>query len=172
MDDKKADESPASLHVEAFNSSEDIERKGDSQWHTNTKEAQAANAAEHSLTVRQALRAYPWAVAWSLTISMSIIMEGYDTNLVGNFYAYPEFKKQFGHQYTHGYEVPGEWQSALGAGGNAGCIIGAFLNGYLIKHYGFKKVFLGGLFCMCGFIFVSFFGKSVGAQVAGQVLCG
>ncbi|RDW68766.1 uncharacterized protein DSM5745_08526 [Aspergillus mulundensis] len=168
---EKTNDSPASLHVEEQFSG-DVEKTNDGQWHTSTKEAQAANAAEHSMTVRQALRAYPWAVIWSLTISMSIIMEGYDTNLIGNFYAYPEFKRQFGREYAHGYEVPGKWQSALGAGGNAGCIIGAFLNGYFIKHYGFKRVFMGACLCMCAFIFVSFFGKSVGAQVAGQVLCG
>ncbi|KAL4902066.1 hypothetical protein BDW74DRAFT_187042 [Aspergillus multicolor] len=169
--EKTANGPPASLHVEEHINN-DIEKSNDDQWHTSTKEAQAANAAEHSMTVRQALRAYPWAVIWSLTISMSIVMEGYDTNLIGNFYAYPEFKRQFGQEYSHGYEVPGKWQSALGAGGNAGCIIGAFLNGYLIKHYGFKKVFMGGCLCMCMFIFVSFFGESIGMQVAGQVLCG
>ncbi|KAL4999843.1 general substrate transporter [Aspergillus recurvatus] len=169
--EQKTDEPPATVHVEADYNNDLENRKGE-QWNTSTKEAQAANTAEHSMTVRQALRAYPWAVIWSLTISMFIIMEGYDTNLIGNFYAYPEFKNQFGQEYAHGYELPGEWQSALGAGGNAGCIIGAFLNGYLVKRYGFKKVFMCGLLCMCGFIFVSFFGKSVGAQVAGQVLCG
>ncbi|KAL4768443.1 general substrate transporter [Aspergillus nidulans var. acristatus] len=168
---EKIDETPETVHVEADHHGE-LEKSEGEQWHTSTKEAQAANAAEHLMTVRQALRAYPWAVIWSLTISMSIIMEGYDTNLIGNFYAYPEFKYHFGQEYAHGYEVPGEWQSALGAGGNVGCIIGAFLNGYLVKHYGFKKVFIGGLLSMCGSIFVSFFGKSVGAQVAGQVLCG
>jgi SP family general alpha glucoside:H+ symporter-like MFS transporter len=167
--DEKTDTSPDTLHVEVPS---DLEKKTPETWHTSTKEARAANEAEHSMTVRQALRAYPWAVAWSLTISMSIIMEGYDTNLVGNFYAYPEFKRQFGREFPHGYEVPEKWQSALGAGGNAGCIVGAFLNGYLIKHYGFKRVFMGGLLCMCGFIFVSFFGKTIEAQVAGQVLCG
>lgn len=46
--------------------------------------------------------------------------------LIGKFYAYPEFKYQFEKEYAHGYEVPGEWQSALGAGGNAGGIIGRF----------------------------------------------
>ncbi|KAL5042400.1 hypothetical protein BDW71DRAFT_216998 [Aspergillus fruticulosus] len=169
--EKKTDQSPAAIHLEA-DYNDDLEKREGDQWNASTKEAQAANAAEHSMTVRQALRVYPWAVIWSLAISMSIIMEGYDTNLIGNFYAYPGFKEQFGQQYAHRYEVPEKWQSALGAGGNAGCIIGAFLNGYLVKHYGFKKVFMGGLLCMCGFIFVSFFGKSVGVQVAGQVLCG
>ncbi|KAL4967046.1 general substrate transporter [Aspergillus stella-maris] len=173
MKEKKATDSPDTLHIEVQDTSSISGKEGNqNQWQTSTKEAQAANAAEHALTVRQALRAYPWAVIWSLTISMSIIMEGYDTNLITNFFAYPEFKNQFGHDYPHGKEVPGAWQSALGAGGNAGCITGAFINGYAVKHYGFKKVFMAGLLCMCGFIFVSFFGKSLGAQVAGQVLCG
>ena len=141
-------------------------------WQMSVDEAHAANINEHTMTVRQALRSYPWAVIWSLTISMSIIMEGYDTNLIGNFYGYPSFQKQFGIEHGGGYQVPQAWQSALGAGGNAGSIIGAFLNGYLVKHYGFRKVFMGALVLMGGFIFVSFFGKSVGTQVIGQVLCG
>ncbi|PLB50651.1 putative transporter [Aspergillus steynii IBT 23096] len=141
-------------------------------WQMSVDEAQAANINEHTMTVRQALRSYPWAVIWSLIISMSIIMEGYDTNLIGSFYGYPAFQKEFGIEHGDGYQVPQAWQSALGVGGNAGCIVGAFLNGYLIKHYGFRKVFMGALVLMCGFIFVSFFGKSLGVQVAGQVLCG
>lgn len=52
-------------------------------WQATLAEAQAANAHEHSLTVREALKAYPWAVFWSLVVSMSIIMEGYDTILIG-----------------------------------------------------------------------------------------
>lgn len=55
----------------------------DSQgWHEHGKsrdDAQAANIDEHEQTVREALRAYPKAVAWSLIISLSIIQEGYDT---------------------------------------------------------------------------------------------
>jgi len=47
-------------------------------------DARAANENEHELTIRQGLKAYPWAVMWALIISMSIVMEGYDTNLIGN----------------------------------------------------------------------------------------
>lgn len=167
-------EGSSALHIEAQDPLNDPEKSHRDGWQSSTKDAQAANIAEHTMTIRQALRAYPWAVLWSLTISFSIIMEGYDTNLIGNFYAYPQFKRDFGtwHSGTEGYQVPQKWQSALGAGGNAGCIIGAFLNGYLVKHYGFKKVFIASCACMCAFIFVSFFGTSVGAQVAGQTLCG
>ena len=47
-------------------------------------DARAANEDEHNLSIRQALVQYRWAVMWSLVVSMSIIMEGYDTNLIGN----------------------------------------------------------------------------------------
>lgn len=47
-------------------------------------DARAANQDEHSLSIGDALKQYRWAVMWSLIVSMSIIMEGYDTNLIGN----------------------------------------------------------------------------------------
>lgn len=67
-------------------------------------------------------------------------------------------------------EVPTE--SALWGGSIAGCIIGVFLNGYLISHFGFKRVFLASLLAMTAFVFPSFFGKSAAVQTIGQVLCG
>lgn len=57
-------------------------------------DAQLGNINEHSATVRSALRAYPWAVFWTLLVLMSIIMEGYDTILIGNFFGYPSFQAQ------------------------------------------------------------------------------
>jgi MFS transporter, SP family, general alpha glucoside:H+ symporter len=47
-------------------------------------DARAANLDEHEMTIRQALVRYRSAVCWSLVVSMSIIMEGCDTNLIGN----------------------------------------------------------------------------------------
>lgn len=49
--------------------------------------AQQAALDEKSMTIRQALKVYRKAVMWSLIISVCVIMEGYDTNLLGNFYA-------------------------------------------------------------------------------------
>ncbi len=43
---------------------------------------------EKDMTIRQALKIYKKAMFWSLAISCVVIMEGYDTNLLGNFYAY------------------------------------------------------------------------------------
>ena len=143
-------------------------------WEASLDEAQAANHHEHSLTVRQALRAYPWAVAWSLIISMSIIMEGYDTILIGSLYAYPTYAQKFGQfsTATHNWQIPAKWQSAMGSGPQAGAILGAMANGFLVPRFGYRPVFFGGLILMIAFVFVSFFGMSVGLQAAGQILCG
>ena len=53
--------------------------------------AQEAVFTEKDMTVRQALKIYKKAVIWCLVISCCVIMEGFDTNLLGNFYAYPSF---------------------------------------------------------------------------------
>lgn len=45
-------------------------------------EAQVATAKEHALGLRQALKAYPKAILWSIALSSAVIMEGYDTLLV------------------------------------------------------------------------------------------
>lgn len=173
MDDKEAyAETPK--HVEHVSLDlEAPETRKSEAWGHSIEDARLANEKEHEMTVRQALRSYPWAIMWSLIISMSIIMEGYDTILIGNFYGYPAFRKQFGeYRPGTGWQVRGKWQSALGGGGNAGAIIGSFLNGYLVKYFGFKKVFSGALVLMAACVFVSFFGTTIQLQVVGQVLCG
>lgn len=43
---------------------------------------------EKAMPVMEAIRCYKKAIFWSLVISMCVIMEGFDTNLLGNFYAY------------------------------------------------------------------------------------
>lgn len=47
------------------------------------RQAQESDAADKSLTVRQALRKYPQAVFWAMFLSTSLIMEGYDLVIVG-----------------------------------------------------------------------------------------
>lgn len=144
------------------------------EWQASVADARLANINEHETTVRKALRAYPYAAIWSLIVSMSIIMEGYDTNLIGNFYGYPAFARQFGdyHAATDSYQISGSWQLALGCGPTAGALVGATLNGYFVHHFGFRRVFMGALIAMNGFVFIDFFGKSVELQTVGQVMCG
>lgn len=51
-------------------------------------DARAATNREHNMTVREAFRLYPKAVCFSLIFSTAIIMEGYDTALLGSFFGF------------------------------------------------------------------------------------
>lgn len=55
-----------------------------------TAVARDGDEEEKTMTIRQALKHYKKAICWSLAISLCVIMEGYDTNLISNFYAYRE----------------------------------------------------------------------------------
>lgn len=91
-------------------------------------EAKQASDEEHSQTFWQALRANRKAVAWSMLISLSIVMEGYDIVLMSNFFAYPQFTKKYGIDYggTTGWQIPARWQSALSMSSTVGTIFGEF----------------------------------------------
>jgi SP family general alpha glucoside:H+ symporter-like MFS transporter len=47
-----------------------------------TRQAEASDAADRLLTVRQALAKYKKAVFWAMFLSTSLIMEGYDLVIV------------------------------------------------------------------------------------------
>lgn len=55
--------------------------------------------AQHSLSFSEALKLYPKAVAWSAYVSIGVIMLAFDPQLVGNLYATPQFKKDYGYLY-------------------------------------------------------------------------
>ena len=44
--------------------------------------AQEADAADHALTIKQALRKYKKAVAWALALSICLVMDGYDVSML------------------------------------------------------------------------------------------
>ncbi len=49
------------------------------------REAKIAYRREAEMSFKQAIKTYPKAVAWSLILSTAIIMEGYDTSLLGEW---------------------------------------------------------------------------------------
>ena len=52
------------------------------------EKAKRADEEDHKAKIIPALRLHYKAVFWAFVVSMCVIMEGYDTNLLGNFYAY------------------------------------------------------------------------------------
>jgi MFS transporter, SP family, general alpha glucoside:H+ symporter len=136
--------------------------------------AQRAAEAEHALPALLAILKYPWSVFWSLAISMCVIMEGYDTSLVLNFYAYPVFARKFGrfNEDSDNYQLEPHWQVSLSNAGYAGSFLGTWLTGYVVDKFGHVKVLVGALLALGGFIFIVFFAPSTPVLLVGQFLCG
>lgn len=126
----------------------------------------------------EAIKRSKKAILWSLVISTCVIMEGYDTNLLGNFYAYPSFQKKYGNyvgvtsQTPSGYSLTAGWQSGLGQGGGCGSIMGTIINGWLVTAFGPKKVVLCTLGVMTCFLFIVFFAPNKPVLLVGEILLG
>ncbi|KAK5942245.1 hypothetical protein PMZ80_004808 [Knufia obscura] len=139
-----------------------------------TEEAKHGLDAEHQMTLGKALKLYPKAIAWSLLLSSTLIMEGYGLALLGNLYASPSFNQKFGtlDEDSGEYSVSAAWQSGLSNGARAGEIFGLILAGWASDRYGHKKTIIGSLLLMIGCIFILFFAPNVKVLVVGQILCG
>lgn len=118
--------------------SRDQNDSGDNKGRLDADALQSAQI-EHSLTVRDAIAAYPAAIFWSFAVSGCVIMEGYDQILVQSLFAYPTFQKQYGNptgaRYADGqpkYEISAAWQAGLTNASGVGAFFGVLLNGYVI----------------------------------------
>ncbi|KAK1975472.1 alpha glucoside transporter [Colletotrichum cereale] len=130
--------------------------------------------AERSLTRREAIRAYPMAIFWSLVVSMCVIMEGYDTILISSFFAHPDFNKKFGDvKDSQGRDqLSPMWQAMLGNSSTFGCIIGVLANGFIVERYGQKVALVGSLCVLSGCIFITFFATDKLMLMIGEIGCG
>ncbi|KAM0279953.1 hypothetical protein ACHAQK_002146 [Fusarium lateritium] len=135
-------------------------------------------ADQNELSIADAIKAYPQAIMWALVSSTCVIMEGYDTNLLSNFFAYPSFLIRYGRfvgvspEVPTGYQLTAAWQAGLSQGGSVGSIFGCLISGYLVTKYGSRKVQLGALIALSLAVFVVFFAPSLPVLVVGEILCG
>lgn len=137
-------------------------------------EAKHAADAEQQMSLWTALKLYPKAIAWSVLLSSTLIMEGYDLALLSSLYASPPFNKKYGtYDAKSGkYALSAAWQSGLSNGARAGEIIGLILAGWTADRLGYKITTMLNLGLMILFIFVLFFAPNVQVLVVGEVLCG
>lgn len=139
----------------------------------NTQAAKTAADQEHRMGLIESAQLYPKAVLFSMIMSLGIVMEGYDTALLGNFYAQPAFQLKFGKPASNGTnQVSAPWQAGLSNGANVGEILGLFAAGLLAEKYGYRKTLVGCLIFLIGSIFICFFAVDLGMLFAGEVLCG
>lgn len=137
-------------------------------------EAKNAADAEQKMTLSKAIKLYPKAIAWSVLLSSTLIMEGYDLALLGSLYASPVFNKKFGtyNEANGKWAVSAAWQSGLSNGARAGEIFGLILAGFVSDRYGYKMTTIASLIMMIMFVFVLFFAPNIKVLVVGEVLCG
>ena len=135
-------------------------------------DAQAAMTAEHELTPLNGLKLYPKAVAWSILITLAIVMDGYDEAFLSQLFAEKAFQKQFGEPFKKGYQVTAAWQSGLPNGKTIGIMLGMVLNGTLRERFGMKRTMLTSLVLLTGLTFILVFAKSLALILVGEILCG
>lgn len=141
-------------------------------WSQVTQDAKDATEAEHSTTFWQGIKLYRKAAFWSFIVSMTIIMEGYDTALLGNFYALPAFREEYGTQRDGSYQISSPWMNMLSYLQMITNIIAAQAAGSLSQRYGYRPLLLAALVMMGGAIFVTFFAPSLPVLLVGELLCG
>ncbi|KAJ2959417.1 hypothetical protein NQ176_g11121 [Zarea fungicola] len=100
----------------------------------NSQAAKTAADQEQRMGLIESAKLYPKAILFSMIMSLGIVMEGYDTALLGNFYAQPAFQHKFGNPVGDGtYQVTAPWQAGLSNGANVGEILGLFGAGMLAE---------------------------------------
>lgn len=135
-------------------------------------DAREAAQQERLMPLWTACKLYPKAILFSMGLSLAVIMEGYDTWLLGSLYGVPSFSKKFGKPTSTGsFTVTAQWQSALTNGQAAGQIIGLLINGIISDRFGYRKTMTGSLVVLTGLLFLQFFAKDVGMLTAAYVLC-
>uniref|UniRef100_A0A0D6QRE2 Major facilitator superfamily (MFS) profile domain-containing protein n=1 Tax=Araucaria cunninghamii TaxID=56994 RepID=A0A0D6QRE2_ARACU len=139
-------------------------------------DARAAAMLERKMGFREGVKLYPKAIFFSFAISLAVIMEGYDTFLLGNFFGNPAFNRKYGQPAVvdgeNTYQIPSHWQQALGTGTAAAQIIGLFANGIISERIGYRWTMIGGLTLITCFIFITFFAVNIKMLLAGYILSG
>ncbi|KAJ2896715.1 hypothetical protein MKZ38_005285 [Zalerion maritima] len=137
------------------------------------EEARMGTEVEHSFTFLTAIKTYKRAAFWSVLISTTVVMEGYDVTLLSSFYGYPRFRERYGEWLDEesGYQISADWQTKFNCLGAFANIIGALMNGLLTARYGHRKVLMASLVFLTGFIFIVFFAPNIETMLAGQFLC-
>lgn len=77
-----------------------------------------ANQEDHEVGKLDAFRKYPWACAWSVYMVWVVLLVSFENQAAGNVIGIPQFRKDFGHEFTGAdgttsYVIDAQWQSAF-----------------------------------------------------------
>ncbi|VUC37244.1 unnamed protein product [Clonostachys rosea] len=137
-------------------------------------DAKASNEADALLTVRQALKKYRVAMFWAMIMSVALIMEGFDGNMMSSFYGQSQFRERFGtYSEKEGMKlIPTPWQTGLSNSSAVSQLIGLVINAWAQDKYGSRKTLMFFMVVMALAIFIPFFSNSLAVLAVGQFACG
>ena len=119
------------------------------------------------------IRDRPKALFFSIGISTTLVMEGYDTGLINSFFGLPQFREAYGVELPDGsYQFTPAWQSAISTMASVGGIFGLLFAGQIVDRIGYRWTMFVGLFWLTAAIFLTFFAQNVRMLFAGNILCG
>ena len=128
---------------------------------------------EHSLTLMQALKEYKKAVMWSIIVSLTIVMDGYNITLLSSLFGFASFKKEYGQLLSNGeYDLTASWQTALSMMNSVGNIFGIILGSWSVDYIGHKRLMQISFVFAVGFTFILVFANSKEVLLVGQLLMG
>ncbi|CAK9783938.1 unnamed protein product [Cutaneotrichosporon oleaginosum] len=146
------------------------------EWNDLRDDAMRAEENEKSMGLVEGLRNYPNAVFWSFAISLCIIMEGYDTQVLGNVIGLSEFRQKFGFdtgvEGEGRYQLTAAWQTAISQAPTIGCFIGILISSWAQDKWGYRRTIQIALVFLTGTIFIVFFAVNVEMLFIGELLCG
>ncbi|KAE8328078.1 general substrate transporter [Aspergillus sergii] len=137
-------------------------------------QARQSDAADKLLTVGQALRKYRKAVLWSMLLSTSLIMEGYDLGIINAFFGQAQFKERFGVYNTATGEklITPAWQSGLSNSSLVGQLFGLIANSYCQDKFGARLTMMFFMAWMTATISIVCFAPSLSVLAWGEAMCG
>lgn len=137
------------------------------------QQAAIAHQEEKDQSLWDAIKENKKAVAWSMALSASLIMEGYDLVIINSFYGQDQFQHRYGQPKGDGtYFISAPWQTGLSNTALCGQIIGLAFNGWLSQKFGYRKTMMGAMAFMAAAIFPVFFAPSLPILSFGEVMCG
>ena len=146
--------------------------KSQNRLHLN-EASRHVTAAEHRLSLPQALATYPKIAAWCMFLCLPIIGLQYDQTVMGAYYALPAFQHKYGRLVDGKYIVPAQWQSAISMAGYLGQILGSIgVSAWPLERFGPRwtlSVAVGAV-ALCNLI--QFLAPSIEVLFVGELLQG
>ncbi|BEI81861.1 hypothetical protein CcaverHIS002_0210210 [Cutaneotrichosporon cavernicola] len=128
---------------------------------------------EKNETLGETFRLHWRAILWSMTLSLALVMDGYDGSITTAFYGLPAFLERFGVKNSKGkLVIDANYQTAIANILIPGNFLAFWVVGAATKRWGMRPVYAGGMVLITLIIFLFVFLQSIQMLLVAQLLVG